>query len=39
TIITSRGAGTATEFGLQIVRALTDETTANKIAASICWTR
>jgi 4-methyl-5(b-hydroxyethyl)-thiazole monophosphate biosynthesis len=39
TIITSRGAGTATEFGLQIVRALTDKTTANKIAASICWTR
>lgn len=36
-IITSRGAGTATEFGLCLIRALTDEITANKIAESICW--
>jgi len=37
TIITSRGAGTATEFALQLVRQLTDQTTANTIANSICW--
>ena len=37
TIITSRGAGTATQFGLQLIRALIDDATAEKIAASICW--
>lgn len=39
TIITSRGAGTATEFGLQLIRTLIDETTVNKIAESICWSK
>ena len=38
TIITSRGAGTATEFGLCLVQALTDSITTEKIAESICWT-
>lgn len=36
TIITSRGAGTATEFALQLVRELTDQHTADTIADSIC---
>lgn len=35
-IITSRGAGTATEFALQLVSQLTDQTTADTIAESIC---
>lgn len=39
TIITSRGAGTATEFGLQLIRTLTDEATASKVAESICWNK
>ncbi|WP_269522489.1 DJ-1 family glyoxalase III [Coraliomargarita parva] len=36
-ILTSRGAGTATEFGLELVRRLADDATAESIAASICW--
>ena len=36
-IITSRGPGTSIEFGLQLIQALIDEATAEKIAASICW--
>ena len=39
TVITSQGAGTATEFGLQLIRALIDEETASKVANSICWFR
>jgi len=37
TIITSRGAGTATQFGLELIRTLIDDATAEKIANSICW--
>lgn len=37
-ILTSRGAGTATQFGLALVEALTDEATRLDIAHSICWT-
>ena len=37
TIITSRGPGTATEFSLQLIRALTNEATADEVAESICW--
>lgn len=36
-IITSRGAGTATEFALALVRELRGEETAKEIADSICW--
>jgi len=36
-IITSRGAGTATEFALAIVRSLCGDTIAKEIADSICW--
>jgi len=36
-IITSRAAGTATEFALAIVRSLCGEACAKEIAASICW--
>ena len=39
TIITSQGAGTAVEFGLQLVRALVNETTVSKLTESICWIR
>lgn len=35
-IITSRGAGTANQFALQLVSQLTDQVTADTIAASIC---
>ena len=35
-IITSRGAGTATEFALQLISQLTDQETADTIAESIC---
>lgn len=38
-VITSRGAGTATEFALQLIRALMGEATADEVAASICWPR
>jgi protein deglycase len=37
TILTSRGAGTATEFALSIVTHLTNKQTAQMIAESICW--
>jgi 4-methyl-5(b-hydroxyethyl)-thiazole monophosphate biosynthesis len=36
-IITSRGAGTATEFALALVRALRGQDAAREIADSICW--
>lgn len=36
-LITSSGAGTATEFALELVRELTDSAKATEIAASICW--
>ncbi len=36
-IITSRGAGTATEFALSLVSQLCGENSAQEIAASICW--
>lgn len=34
-LVTSRGAGTAVDFGLAIIRTLTDETTAGRIAGDI----
>lgn len=37
TILTSRGAGTATEFALSLVQHLTDKHSTQKIAESICW--
>lgn len=37
TILTSRGAGTATEFGLALVEALAGKSTRARIAESICW--
>jgi len=37
-ILTSPGAGTATEFALEIVRNLTNTSNAQSIAESICWT-
>lgn len=36
-ILTSQGAGTATEFGLDLVEALTDNATRAEIAQAICW--
>jgi len=39
TILTSRGAGTATEFGLALVRKLKGDDTAEAIAEAICWSR
>lgn len=36
-ILTSRGAGTATQFSLALIEALTDQATRTKIAESICW--
>ncbi|MGJ8650589.1 MAG: DJ-1 family glyoxalase III [Opitutaceae bacterium] len=36
-ILTSRGAGTATEFALAIVRTLQGDTPVETIADSICW--
>lgn len=36
-IITSRGAGTATEFALAIVETLCGQSIATEIAESICW--
>jgi 4-methyl-5(b-hydroxyethyl)-thiazole monophosphate biosynthesis len=38
-IITSRGAGTATEFALQLIEILTDKATADKVADDICYQR
>jgi 4-methyl-5(b-hydroxyethyl)-thiazole monophosphate biosynthesis len=35
-IITSRGAGTAILFGLEIIRALLDEAAAARVAESVC---
>lgn len=37
-IYTSRGAGTATEFALALIRELCGEENAKEIATSICWT-
>ena len=36
-ILTSRGAGSATEFALALVEALTGRAKRDEIAASICW--
>ena len=36
-ILTSKGAGTATQFALALIEALTDRATRTKIARSICW--
>jgi 4-methyl-5(b-hydroxyethyl)-thiazole monophosphate biosynthesis len=36
-IITSSGAGTATEFALQLIDELCEPTTSKTIAESICW--
>lgn len=36
-ILTSRGAGTATQFSLALIEALRDKATRAKIADSICW--
>lgn len=38
-IITSRGAGTAIPFALAIIRALINETEADKVADAICFPR
>jgi len=38
-ILTSRGAGTATEFGLALVRKLKGDDLAEAIAEAICWPR
>jgi 4-methyl-5(b-hydroxyethyl)-thiazole monophosphate biosynthesis len=37
TIITSRGAGTAVQFSLEIIRHLTDSRTAEKVASAIVY--
>lgn len=37
TIITSQGAGTTIPFGLAIIEALTDKSTADRIAKDICY--
>jgi 4-methyl-5(b-hydroxyethyl)-thiazole monophosphate biosynthesis len=37
TLLTSQGAGTATEFGLALVQALTDQATRAEIEQAICW--
>lgn len=36
-IITSRGAGTAVPFALELIRALFDEAAAKKVAEAICY--
>jgi 4-methyl-5(b-hydroxyethyl)-thiazole monophosphate biosynthesis len=36
-ILTSRGAGTAIPFALEIIRVLCSEDAAQKVAASICY--
>lgn len=38
-IITSRGAGTALEFSYELISALMDKQTADKLAANIVWKR
>jgi len=38
-ILTSRGAGTAAEFALALVRGLCGEASAKEVAESICWSR
>jgi len=37
-IITSRGAGTAVHFALELITALVSEEAAHEVARSICWT-
>lgn len=37
TIITSRGAGTAVPFALELIRALFDDAAAQKVADAICY--
>ena len=37
TIITSRGAGTAVEFGLALVEQLCGKASADEVAEAICW--
>ncbi|PXA04547.1 DJ-1 family protein [Coraliomargarita sinensis] len=36
-ILTSRGAGTATQFGLALIEKLRDKATRTEVAKSICW--
>ena len=36
-IITSRGAGTAVPFALEIIRALEDDDAAKSVADSVCY--
>lgn len=36
-LITSRGAGTATQFALALITHLIDETKAREVADAICW--
>ena len=36
-IITGRGLGSAIPFALELVKCLTDEATAEKIRAAICY--
>lgn len=36
-ILTSKGAGTATQFALALIEALQDASTRKKVADSICW--
>ena len=38
-IITARGAGTALEFSYELICALIDKTTAEKLAGNIIWTK
>ncbi|HKK19025.1 MAG TPA: DJ-1/PfpI family protein [Opitutales bacterium] len=36
-ILTSKGAGTATQFSLALIEALKDESSRKEVAESICW--
>jgi 4-methyl-5(b-hydroxyethyl)-thiazole monophosphate biosynthesis len=36
-LITSQGAGTATQFGLALIAHLVSQKVADEVAASICW--